>query len=83
MPADIAECFHLFELGLGLDALGDHFQPQFRAQRMDCTHHRGCFAGCIAVQWRDEGAIDLERLQRELMEKMRADCTDSIARMYC
>ena len=55
-----------FELGAGLDALGDDRQPQGPAQLDQRVQEGGRLAG--TVDGRDEGAVDLELVDGEPAE---------------
>src|SRR6185369_10764060 len=58
------------ELGLGLDALGDHFHPQRAAEMDDRLDDRRALA--LAAHAVDEAAVDLEAIERELADIVEA-----------
>jgi hypothetical protein len=59
------------ELRFGLDALGDHFQPQRAAEMDDRMDDRGAFA--LAAHAVDEAAVDLQAIEREACGYCRGD----------
>ena len=57
-----------FALGAGLDAFGDDFDVERAGESEDGAHDGGVAARQSGAQVGDEAAVDLERVNRELVQ---------------